>query len=394
MCLTPPLAAMLALGLCGCGGSTAAPKAARAGSAAASVAASTADSGSEPNAAVVTVGGHAITRAMVDHVVSGLARSEGPGAVAPLPPDFAACVKHLEAASTPSENGPKPGAAALKNTCQSEYQKLEKQALKTLIADQWVIGGAAEAGVSASGEELARAVHAGEAGQSASQVEQILARTGRTRADFVFETKVALLGEGLRELVRHKTQRIPHAELVRYYDRNRSKFAAPKRRDLEIVRAGSRAEALKIKAEIAAGASFASVASRLPAEHQPVYSKHGFVRGYEPRLYQEPPLDHAIFAARPRVLSGPVGISLGYYVFRVTRAYPARQDTFAQAQAAIRTELPKLLYKRALVAFIKGWRRRWRARTDCQPGYVVQKCRQFTPSASTPAEKEDPYTLN
>ena len=149
-----------------------------------------------------------------------------------------------------------------------------------------------------------------------------------------------------------------------------------------------------LKSEIAAGKSFASVASKLPAAHQPYFSKHGLVLDYQPGLYSETPLDHAIFAAKPNVLSGPVGISLGYYVFEVKRTLPPHQKTLAQVQATIRQELPKILYKQVLVEFIKGWRQRWTARTDCRAGYVVTHCRQYRPPIGVRPPNEDPYTLN
>jgi parvulin-like peptidyl-prolyl isomerase len=373
-----------------CGGGAARPQAGNTGPAATS----TVDPGGEPNAVIVAVGAHPITRATFDHVFSGLVRSQGPGAVAPVPPDFSACIKHLEATSAASQaNGSTSSTAALKSACQSEYQKFEKQALDSLIVQQWVIGGAAEAGVTISRDEVARAVRKAEAGKSPQQVEQVLANTGRTLADFEVGTRVMLLGEAIRNLFKQRTRHVSDALVAKYYDEHKSGFAVPKGRALEIVRAGSKAEALKIKAEIAAGRSFASVARTLQASLQPIYSKGGFVRRYEPRLYQEAPLDHAIFAARPSVLSGPVGISLGYYVFRVTRTYPPHQYTFAEVQSRIRAELSNLLYKQELTSFITTWRRRWRPRTDCQPGYVVPKCRQFSSSSSKP-EQEDPYTFN
>lgn len=55
---------------------------------------------------------------------------------------------------------------------------------------------------------------------------------------------------------------------------------------------------------------------------------------------------------------------------------------------------PEATQQEIMARFIKGWRAKWRAKTNCKPGYVVQKCRQFKPSASVPAEQEDPYALN
>jgi hypothetical protein len=334
------LAAVFALSACGGGASR--HDTARSGSATAPSVAKppSVDPGPEPNAVVASVGGHAITKAMYAHALADR------------------------------------GAA-----------------LNFLIAQQWVIGGAAEEGVHVGGRELKQALRAAVSRQSQAQVEKELASTGLTWADFVLERKEQLLAEGIRHVLRRKTAHPTQAQIADYYNHNKKLFGVPKRRDLQIVRAASEAEARKLKSEIAAGRTFASVASKLPAAHQPFFSKEGSVLGYEPGLYRETPLDHAILAAKPNVLSGPVGISLGYYVFEVKRTHPSQQKTLAQVQATIKQQLPEILYKRALAAFVRGWRQRWRARTDCRPGYVVTNCRQYRP-VGVPAPNEDPYTLN
>ena len=150
---------------------------------------------------------------------------------------------------------------------------------------------------------------------------------------------------------------------------------------------------MKAKREIASGKSFATVAKKIPLQ-QPIFSKDGAVLNYEPGMYREEPLDHAIFAAKPNVLSGPVAINLGYYVFEVKRTYPAQQKTLAQSEAAIKAELPQSLYLQALTSFITKWRERWTAQTDCQPGYVVPKCSQYKLPAGSSPEAEDPYTFS
>jgi hypothetical protein len=47
---------------------------------------------------------------------------------------------------------------------------------------------------------------------------------------------------------------------------------------------------------------------------------------------------------------------------------------------------------RAIAAFVSAWRAKWRPRTDCRPGYIVETCRQFKPAPGEPPE--DPYSLN
>ena len=52
---------------------------------------------------------------------------------------------------------------------------------------------------------------------------------------------------------------------------------------------------------------------------QPAFSMEGLVVGYKSGAgYHQVRLNRAIFAASPRVLSGPVGVTGNYYVFEVT----------------------------------------------------------------------------
>jgi foldase protein PrsA len=385
-CGAAALAVMLALSACG-GGTTHhdSPQTASVGDSK-PVATPTTAPVSEPNAVVVRVGGYAITKAQFVPRLLARERSKGPNA--PVPPDFTACIAHLKATAGQSgESGSKPSAANLKSQCLAEYQGLEQRALEPLITDQWVIGGAAEEGVTVSQGEVEREVKNDEKGQSQAQLAQELALTGRTVADWKLEVKAYLLGERIRDLLAKKTSHVTDAQIVNYYDENKRLYEVPERRELEIVHASSQSEALKAKRELADGKTFATVDKKLP--EPPLFSKAGLIAFYEPDLYHQAPLNDAILAAKPNALSGPVRIFLGYYVFEVKRIIPPAQKSLAQVKDAIRQALPNMLYKRALAAFVKPWRLRWVARTDCRPGYVVINCSQFGPP-----EAEDPYTLD
>jgi foldase protein PrsA len=351
------------------------------------------DPSSEPNAIVATVAGHAITKAAYAHWFRA-EEGEGANVVAPVPPDFSACVKRLrQIAAQSGASGEKMSAAALKDECRQQYQKLQTLALERLIDAQWVIGGAAEEGVGVSERELEQELKKAEGKESQAQVERQLARSGRTMADVMLQVKVQALGEAIRHALAKRTAHPTQAQVARFYEENKSAYGLPKRRDLEIAHAESESEAQAIKREIAAGKTFASVVVKRRLS-QPIYAGNGSLMSYEPGLYSQRPLDHAIFAAKPNVLSGPVRIELGYYVFVVRRVYPPVQKPLAQVAASIRRELPNVLYHRALATFVKEWRKRWTARTDCRPGYVVAKCRQFTPSPTAlEREQEDPFTL-
>ena len=66
----------------------------------------------------------------------------------------------------------------------------------------------------------------------------------------------------------------------------------------------------------------------------------------------------------------------GYFVFEVTRVVPAHEQPLPQVEASILQELagpPSPAAGDSASTF----QAKWSARTSCQPGYVVQGCRQF-----------------
>jgi PPIC-type PPIASE domain len=374
------LAVLLALGGCGGGSHDAAESSAATGDSVLS-----AGVPSDPGVVVVRTGGHVISQAAFAHAFAAAIKSEGPGAVVPVPPAFTACIKHLQA--SPGSSTSTASVATLKTECQQQYDAFAKQALDPLISQQWVIGGATEEGVSVSEAELDQAVNKDVRGETHAQAVRQLAAQGETWAQFVLRTKVQLLAEGIRGVFMKQTEHVTPAQILAYYDAHQSALGVPPRRGLEIARVASKAEALKVKREIASGKSFATVVKSLPLV-QPIFSKNGLVSEYQSGLYHQTILNGAIFAAKPGVVSGPVQISLGFYVFEVTRLLPGVQVPLSQVQAGIQKQLAGELYKQAFSAYVASWRKRWRARTHCQPDYVVAKCSEGTP------EPEDPFTLD
>ena len=348
-----------------------------------------------PNAVVARVGRDVITKAMFSHAFTVAAREEAPASAIPVPPSFSGCIAYMKAsdAKSASSGSKPPSAETLKTECSGRYHGLKSHALDQLIIDDWMIEAAPEEGVSVS-EQAVQEQLKKEEGKDPAQFKQMLAASGRTLADQALSIRVQLLGEGIRHAIREKSGRLSDAQVLAYYDAHKETFGVPARRDLEIARTGSEAEAQRVKQEIASGKSFASVVKRLPLQ-QPVYSHDGLVMGYESGMYNETPLNDAIFAAKLDVLNGPMTVTnLGEYIFEVTRAYPARPESLPQAEATIRQKLPAERYEHELAVFISDWRARWTAKTDCQPGYVVPKCSQFKPSAGSPPEASDPFTFD
>lgn len=359
--------------------------------------------------AVVKVGDESIMRSAVEARMAVEARSEGPGSgTVPVPPAFTSCIAALAAAQSGTAAS-RATTAQLKEACRALYRRLLSSVLTPLISAQWILGTAAEQGLSVSdgvlreGLEHFKRVHY----PTEAEFRQYLVRTGESVADILFTSKVHVLEEKLRERIEGSVGRVTPARVLRYYEHEKHNYGVPEERDIGIVRSKSAARARQAEHELEAGASFAQVAKRLGEPAVYAANAEGLIVGLKPDVFAESALNDPIFAAKPHVVSGPVRLDLlrerrfanpllaqsidGYYVFEVESTTPAHETPFSQMKAVLSRELPELLEKKTVAAFVKTWRPKWLARTECSPGYVVRNCRQYKPAPGELAE--NPYAL-
>jgi foldase protein PrsA len=106
---------------------------------------------------------------------------------------------------------------------------------------------------------------------------------------------------------------------------------------------------------------------------------------------QEKAFDDAIFAARKGEISGPVKTQFGWYVFRVDKVRKPSQQTLEQARTTIEQVLASQSQQKALDAFVKDFRKKWREKTECREEYVTSDCSNGpeptpTPTPEVPAQ--------
>jgi hypothetical protein len=347
-----------------------------------------------PGAVVARVGSHTLTQGALQQLVGAEVAAQIPQTqVAFVPPLFTACVAKVESNATATfDSASGSGSPSYyKQACKQRYAELRTQALKQWIVNEWVAHGADEAGVPINDREVLAAYKRGvlEASPSVAQFEKELPASGRTKQGILRQIRASLANARIRAKI-HEESKIGPADVRAYYLAHKAHYYVAQSRDLKIFRTRTRAEAERAKREIERGRSFASLAkaSSLP---QPIYSKAGSVHALKSGVYHESALNQAIFRAKPDVLSGPVKINLGWYVFEVKRIRHPYQRPFDAVAKTIEGTLPESREKQKLAAFIRRWRAKWRSQTSCSPGYVLDKCREFKPGKGT--VPEDPYTF-
>jgi foldase protein PrsA len=345
-----------------------------------------------PGNAVAKVGGDAIKTDTFNHWMKVAAiSSAGNGepdqpkgsAQVPVPPDFTACIADKRSnAPKPAKGQPKPTDAQFKAQCQQEYNGLRDQVMQFLVSSEWIQGEAKDQGVSVSEADVNKQFE-----QTKKQsfpkdkdFQNFLKTSGMTLDDIRFRVKLDALSNKLRgKIVKGKDQ-VADKDIQAYYNKNKSRFAQPERRDLRIVLTKDKAKADTAKSALQSGQSWKSVAKKYSIDQ--ASKNQGGVLLAVAKGQQEKALDTAVFAASKGKLTGPVKTQFGYYVFQVTKVTPASQQTLDQAKPTIKQLLASQNQQKALDAFVKDFRKKWKDKTNCRKGYVIQDCKN-APKAKT-----------
>jgi foldase protein PrsA len=350
--------------------------------------------GGVPGNAVATVDGNSIEKTSFDHWLTVASRSGGQAAAAaPKPPKFTACISQKRKTTPkPAKGQPKVTDGQLKTQCKQEYGALRDQVLQLLVSFEWIEGEAKAQNIKVSDKEIQKTYdkQKKEAFPKAADFTKFLKDSGQTEADIIKRVRLDTLSNKIREKVTKGKDKVSDAEVTAYYNKNKERFAQPERRDLRIVLTKGAAKAKQAKKAIDGGQSFAKVAKKYSID-QASKSQGGKLPAVA-KGQQEKALDTAIFAAKKGQLTGPVKTQFGYYVFEVTKITKASQQTLAQAKTTIKQTLASQNQQKALDKFVKSFRKRWKAKTDCAAGYRTQDCKNAPKATPTPSATAPPGT--
>ena len=348
--------------------------------------------GGIPGNAVVTVDGKPITKDTFAHWmgVAALASGATQGAskpAVPEPPHYTACIAHLQAtAPKPAKGQPAPTVAQFKTQCEQQYKSLQQEVLGFLISSSWVLGEAGSLGVKVSDKEVKKRFEQIRNQQfpKSAEFEKFLANSGQSVSDLLLRVKLNLISSKIQQKIAKQKAKVTQSEIEKYYHENQQRFSVPEKRDLELILTKTEGAAKKAKAEVESGKSFASVAKSSsidPTSKANGGQLPGVVKGQE-----EKSLDQAVFSAKKNVLSGPVKTAFGYYIFRVKNTTAGSQQTLQQARATIKAQLTATQQQSALTNFVKRFKAKWTAKTECRAGFVVMDCKQYKAPKTTPAK--------
>jgi foldase protein PrsA len=346
--------------------------------------------GGVPGNSVAKVGDSTITKKTFDHWVGVAAHStQPPGSsgtvVVPDSPNFKKCIAAKRRTTPkPAKGQPQQTDAQLKSQCKTEFEGLRDQVMGFLIQAKWVEGESSDQGVKVSNKEVEKEFQKQkqQAFPQDAEFQQFLKTSGFTLKDIKFRVRLDLFQKKLLAKIGKKKAKITDTQIADYYAKNKARFGQPEKRDLEVVLTKTAAKANQAKSAIAGGQAFAAVAKKFSID-EVSKTQGGKLTGLA-KGQQEKALDDAVFSAKLKQLVGPVKTQFGFYVFRVTKSTPATQQTLDQSKTQIRTLLTTQNQQTSRQKFITNFQKKWKSRTDCRKGFVVQNCK------NAPKPKQQP----
>ena len=345
---------------------------------------------SVPGNAVANVDGTPITRTDYEKWAEITAKGSAQGGapvVVPDPPTYTRCIATLRSQSRPARGQPKPTDVTLRAQCRQQNEALVQSTMGALIQNLWIEKEAKDQGVSVSDEDVQRqlALTKRQSFPTAKDYERFLKQSGMSPDDVLERVRIQALASALTRKIQNSSAPVTDAQIQSYYNRNRAQFAVPERRDVELILTRTEAQAKTAKSAVEGGTSWAAAARQYSTDAASK-AAGGVLRGVS-QGQQDRAFDQAAFSTRKGVIVGPVKGQFGYYILRVASITPARQTPLADARLQIRALLQQQGQQTKMSTFVRDFQDRWKGKTNCREGYVVQLCKNApTPrTTSTPA---------
>jgi foldase protein PrsA len=339
-----------------------------------------------PGNAVAEVDGTPIEKADFEHWLTVAAKSSGQAdAAVPKPPDYTACIAQAKkTAAKPAKGQPKQTDADFKKQCQQQYNQLRDQVLGLLISFEWIKREAQEQGVSVTDAEVKKSFEEQkkQSFPKEADYQKFLENSGQTEADVMMRVRLDALSNKIRDKVTKGKDKVTDQQVEDYYKKNKAQFAQPERRDLSIVLTKTEGKAKQAKSALTDGQQFKTVAKKYSIDD--ASKAQGGKLPAVAKGQQEKAFDTAIFNAKKGKITGPVKTQFGWYVFKVDKVNKASQQSLEDAKTTIKQVLASQNQQKALDAFVKDFRKRWKQKTDCREGYRTQDCKNAPKPKPTP----------
>jgi len=284
---------------------------------------------------------------------------------------------------------PKPG--------DDQYQQLAEAAMGDLILAAWVRGEGEERGVEVTEAAIDRELDSIKEQQfgSEKQFQKFLKQSKFTEEEARDRVALQIISDQIQQDVIPQEPAVDDDEIKTYYEENQAQFEQPETRDVRQIKTKKEEQADEALAALQkddSPKSWERVAKKFSIDEATKTTgglSQAVVQGQN-----EPALDKEIFDAPEGELVGPFEGDTGWFVIQVESISPAQTQPLdcpeddkdcTPARDTIRQTLVATRQQQLASAFQQDFTDKWRARTVCADGFLVERCSNAEPP-------EDPCT--
>ena len=268
---------------------------------------------------------------------------------------------------------PKPGS--------DQYEQLKQGAMNNLLDQVWIQGEAADLGIVATADDVTGLLQQTkkQSFRSQAEFEKFLKQSHFTQADVRQRIRLQFLSNKIQQQVLGDVPSVTSSEITDFYNAGKSQFEQPETRDVRVIINTDKAKVEAAKTALDADSSAASwkkVAAKYSTD--PSSKSNGGLRPSLTDGLLPAPVNDAVFSASKGEIGGPLKAPDGYYLFEVDKVTAAKTLPLnRQTRAQIRSQLTQQRQQDSFNQFVNNFGSKWRSRTFCASGYVIDRCDNF-----------------
>jgi foldase protein PrsA len=303
--------------------------------------------------------------------------------------DFQRSLKQASA-QNPEKKVPKPG--------DPKYKELMEAGMGSLLDSAWLRGEAEEQGLSVTKAEVEKEFEKlkKENFKTKADYEKFLNESGFTQKDVDERVELQMLSSQIQKGITEGASSPSQSEIEDYYDAALStQFTQPETRDIRLVVNKDKTKAESALSELKSDnspKSWKKVASKY-SEDELSKSKGGFQKGIAEGVLEEP-LNEDVFSAAKNQVEGLVKTERGYNVYEVNNSTPETTQELKTVESQIKSQLEQTSEQEAFTEFVANYSSKWKSRTFCADGFVIERCNNFTPPAHPATAEPACYEAN
>jgi parvulin-like peptidyl-prolyl isomerase len=280
----------------------------------------------------------------------------------------------LATAQAGEDKPPKPG--------DPKYEDIRDAAVTSLLEAAWFEGQAAEMGIEVSDAKVARELKKvkKETFQSQAEFQKFLMESKFTDEDVDERLKLQLLSTEIQEQLNEEQREPSQGEIESYYEAVKATiFATPASRDIRLIRNEDRAKVVRALSQLEESHTpkdWSEVAEEF-SEDTATKGRGGLQEGVTDRYLEETIGASALNAAEGELM-GPLKTPTGYVAFEVESINPESIEDLESVESTIESQLSEQIGQEDFDAFVADFEVKWRSRTFCAEGFVVEQCANST----------------